>query len=69
MVGKAGLPGQGPFMFITVRLRDGLIAESNFATYGCPASQACGRFASAWLIGKSLAEAVGLREEDILAAA
>ena len=66
MVGRSGMPGQGPFMMITLKLDGSRIAKADYLTYGCPAAQAVGRFAAEWALGRKLDELGGLTEQMIL---
>ncbi|HVA89476.1 MAG TPA: iron-sulfur cluster assembly scaffold protein [Chloroflexota bacterium] len=63
--GRAGIPGQGPFMAIVLKVEDGRIVEASFQTYGCPSAVACGRYVTDWLDGKTLAEAEDLDAGEV----
>src|SRR5205807_1408352 len=40
--GVAGEPGCGPYLVIRMRVKNGIIREARFLTYGCPVMMACG---------------------------
>jgi len=66
LVGCEGMPGQGPFMLIVLEVESDRISDAKFQTYGCPASQACGQFATEWVEGKTLEEARLFSVDDII---
>lgn len=39
--GEAGVPGQGPYTRLWLRVRDGVVEAAGYQTYGCPAIIAC----------------------------
>ena len=60
------MPGQGPFMMITIKLDGSRVVKADYLTYGCPAAQAVGRFAAEWALGRKLDELDGFTEELVL---
>lgn len=65
--GVAGVPGDGPFVEIWFRIRDELIEDGAYRTYGCPTSIACSSIAVQILTGRSLEKARQLNHEDLVA--
>jgi nitrogen fixation NifU-like protein len=65
VVGQDGIPGQGPFMVLYLKIREGRIAEARFQTWGCPAAIACGSWVSEWAVDKTLDEASSLGPEEV----
>ncbi|MBI3974733.1 MAG: iron-sulfur cluster assembly scaffold protein [Chloroflexi bacterium] len=61
-------PACGDRTRLSVRLRDGRIAEARFRAEGCPAAIAASSMTTELLLGKSLAEAAAIRDEDVAAA-
>lgn len=37
-VGMEGIPGEGPFVLMRLKIQDGVILDGAYETYGCPAS-------------------------------
>lgn len=37
-VGMEGIPGEGPFVLMRLKIQDGVILDGSYETYGCPAS-------------------------------
>jgi nitrogen fixation protein NifU and related proteins len=65
--GKAGTPGQGPFMAVVIKVQGDRIIEAHFTTYSCPSAVACGEWLCEWLAGKTVADAGEIRMEEIAA--
>lgn len=58
VTGRGGNPpGQGPFIFISLTLGEGVIREATYETYQCPACHACGRAICELARGRGLQEA------------
>jgi NifU-like protein involved in Fe-S cluster formation len=49
-------PGQGPFINITLRVVEGVVAEATYETYQCPGCIACGKALCELASGKRLEE-------------
>ena len=65
-VGTAGKPGEGHFMVFYVRVRGETLTEVSFQTFGCPAAIACGSLLTEQAKGRSIEEAMGISEREIL---
>jgi nitrogen fixation protein NifU and related proteins len=56
-VGVAGVPGNGPYMVLYLRLDGDVIAEAAFQTHGCAPSVAAGSLLTARVSGERLEDA------------
>lgn len=68
-IGVAGVPGNGPFLVLYLRLDDDTITEAAFQTHGCPPSIAAGSLLTTNLPGATTAAAVGRWTEPAIDAA
>lgn len=59
-------PACGDVLQLSVRLRDGKIAESRFRAKGCAAAIACGSLLTEMLDGLTREQAGSLRREDLI---
>ncbi|HXZ27457.1 MAG TPA: iron-sulfur cluster assembly scaffold protein [Terriglobales bacterium] len=59
-------PACGDVMRLSVKLREGRVAQARFRTKGCVTAIACGSRLTEWLSGRSLAEARSLRREQLV---
>lgn len=64
-IGLVGLPGQGPFFLLCLRVQDKRILEGRFQTHGCGASIACGSMLTGMIANRSIDECLGLTEEQL----
>ena len=53
-VGAAGSPGRGPFMVLSLRVRDGVIADARYQTHGCGVTIAAGSMLTEMILNRSL---------------
>ncbi len=65
VIGRAGVPGEGPHLLLFLRAEDNQITEAGFDTYGCPTATACGSLVSSWVEGKTFEQASILEPGDI----
>jgi NifU-like protein involved in Fe-S cluster formation len=56
-IGVAGVPAQGPFLVLYLRLEGDRIADASFQTHGCAPSIAAGSLLCTELPGQRLADA------------
>ncbi|MEO7009306.1 MAG: Fe-S cluster assembly scaffold IscU [Caldimonas sp.] len=65
--GMVGAPGSGDVMKLQIKVnpRTGLIEDVKFKTYGCGSAIAATSLASEWVKGKSLDEALAIRNTRI----
>ncbi len=66
--GSDANPSCGDRTTITVRMRDGLVAEARFRTFGCTAAIAAASALTVLATGRTAAEAGDLQPGDVLAA-
>ena len=65
LVGLAGIPGQGPFVVLHLRLDDASIIESRFQTHGCGVSIACGSMLTELITQRTISECLQLTPEQL----
>ena len=67
VIGYEGIPGQGPYMALFLRMQSETIAEARFETYGCPT--ACGfvSFLTCWIEGKTPTQVLVMEAGDLIA--
>ena len=65
VIGRAGTPGQGPFMLLYLKLEGERIARAGFQTYGCGPAIAAGSWVAERLTGAMLAEGAHVGERTI----
>jgi len=67
--GLAGSPAVGEVTRLQIRVDEsGIIEDARFKTYGCGCAIAAGSLVSEWVKGKSLDEALDIRNTDIVQA-
>lgn len=64
-----GDPICGDFLRATIRVKDGRVCDFKFLTQGCPGAIATSSIATEVAIGKTLAEALELNDNDVINAA
>ena len=61
-----GAPSQGDVIKFQIRVDDtGIIYDARFKTYGCCAAIAASSLVTEWVKGKTLEQALGIRNTDI----
>jgi len=65
--GMVGSPACGDVMKLQIRVENGIIVDAKFKTFGCAAAIASTSLATEWLKGKTLDEALEIRNRDIVA--
>ena len=64
--GMVGAPACGDVMQLQIRVgNDGIIEEARFKTYGCGSAIASSSLVTEWVKGKSLDEAMTIKNKDI----
>jgi len=64
--GMVGAPACGDVMKLQIRVgKDGLIEDAKFKTYGCGSAIASSSLVTEWVKGKSLDEAMAIRNTQI----
>ncbi len=64
-VGEVGNPRCGDLMRLTIRVRDGIIEEARFKTFGCAAAIATSSMVTEMVRGKSLQEAREVTDQAV----
>ncbi len=59
-------PACGDMVKLTMRIRDGMVAEARTQTFGCAAAIAAASALTELLIGRTLADALALRDRDVV---
>ena len=63
--GLVGAPACGDVMRLEIRVKDGLIADAKFKTFGCGSAIASSSLATEWVKGKTLDEAEKIKNTEI----
>ena len=64
--GIVGAPECGDVMRLQIKIRDGIIEEAKFKTFGCGSAIAASSLATEWIKGKSVEEANTIRNVEIV---
>ncbi len=64
--GLVGAPECGDVMKLQIRVRDDVIVDAKFKTFGCGSAIASSSLVTEWVKGKSLGEAMEIRNVDIV---
>lgn len=67
-VGEAGNPVCGDIMKIYLKIEDGVITDAKFRTFGCGAAIATSSISTQMIIGKTVDEALHLKNGDVVKA-
>jgi nitrogen fixation NifU-like protein len=67
-VSEESNPVCGDRLRLSLRVHDGVIEAVNFLAYGCPPTLVCGSVLTELLTGKTVAEAMLLKRDDLVAA-
>lgn len=65
-IGTVGNATCGDIMQTTLRIEDDIIKEAKFKTFGCAAAIASSSVATTMVIGKTLDEALQLKNKDVI---
>ncbi|OMJ66264.1 hypothetical protein SteCoe_36955 [Stentor coeruleus] len=63
--GIVGAPACGDVMKLQIRVKDGKIQEAVFKTFGCASAIASSSYATEWITGMTLDDAMNLKNTDI----
>jgi len=63
--GMVGAPACGDVMQLQIKVKDGIIQDARFKTYGCGSAIASSSLLTEWVKGKSLDEAASIKNTDI----
>ena len=64
--GQAGMPGQGPYTAVWLRMEGDTIVAASFDTYTCPAATATASWLTRWAEGKTLEQAAVITPEMLV---
>ena len=64
--GMVGAPECGDVMKLQIKVTNGVIEEAKFKTFGCGSAIASSSLATEWLKGKTLDEALQIKNTDIV---
>ena len=65
-VGEVGNAVCGDIMKMYLKIKDGLIEDAKFETFGCGSAIASSSLATEWVKGKTVAEALEIKNTDIV---
>lgn len=65
-VGKVGNASCGDIMEISLKIENDVITDAKFRTFGCAAAIASSSVATQMVIGKSLDEALAIKNRDVV---
>ncbi len=63
--GMVGAPACGDVMKLQIKVKDGVIVDAKFKTYGCGSAIASSSLVTEWVKGKSLGEAASIKNSQI----
>ena len=63
--GMVGAPACGDVMKLQLKVKDGIIEDAKFKTYGCGSAIASSSLVTEWVKGKTLEEAQQIKNTDI----
>ncbi len=64
--GVVGAPECGDVMKLQIKVREGVIEDAKFKTFGCGSAIASSSLATEWMKGKTLDEALKIKNTDIV---
>lgn len=63
--GLVGAPACGDVMKLQIKVKDGMIADAKFKTFGCGSAIASSSLLTEWVKGKTIDEALEIKNSDI----
>jgi len=63
--GMVGAPACGDVMKLQIKVKDGIITDARFKTYGCGSAIASSSLVTEWVKGKSLDDAASIKNSEI----
>jgi nitrogen fixation NifU-like protein len=63
--GMVGAPACGDVMKLQIKVKDGIIQDAKFKTYGCGSAIASSSLVTEWVKGKTLDEAGSIKNSEI----
>jgi nitrogen fixation protein NifU and related proteins len=68
LIGHVGMPGQGPFFILYLRVRAGRIEAAKFQTYGCGSTIASGSMLTEMIAGRTVEDCRAITTERLVEA-
>lgn len=65
-IGRSGLQGEGPYIYIYLKIVDGLIERASYESNGCPAAIASASVVCQVVCGKKVEKMLDISVEDVL---
>lgn len=63
--GMVGAPACGDVMKLQIKVKDGVITDARFKTYGCGSAIASSSLVTEWVKGRSLDDAASIKNSEI----
>jgi len=63
--GMVGAPACGDVMKLQIKVKDGIITDARFKTYGCGSAIASSSLVTEWVKGRSLDDAAAIKNSEI----
>jgi len=63
--GMVGAPACGDVMKLQIKVKDGIITDARFKTYGCGSAIASSSLVTEWVKGRTLDEAAAIKNSEI----
>jgi nitrogen fixation NifU-like protein len=67
-IGLVGVPGQGPFLLLCLRLNGAYVTDAKFQTHGCGATIASGSILTEMIIHRSIVDCMSITEGQVIEA-
>lgn len=67
-VGRAGVPGDGPYCVLHLIVREGVIFKATYQTNGCPSSIAAASFLCQLAAGREVSRVLTLTDSELILA-
>jgi nitrogen fixation NifU-like protein len=64
-VGLVGAPACGDVLQLSIKVKDGIITDAKFKTYGCGSAIASSSLVTEWVKGRTLDEAAKIKNSEI----
>ena len=64
-IGKAGIKGEGRYIYLSFQVEDGIIRQAGFEAHGCLTTLGCADRVCEILIGRTPEQALNLDERDV----
>lgn len=65
-IGVSGVPGQGRYLVLYVRLSEGIIVKAQYECHGCGVTIACGSVLTELITGRTIRDCAGLTTREIV---